>query len=106
MHLLQTRPNSIANSSISLDDEGFVWDSDGFDLISSLSSSSSLLSSSCFSFIETFSSIGDFFFFIISSSSSSSSILVVVVDFKRFEGGGLELATDGAERFFYLEKKN
>ncbi len=96
MHLLQTRPNSIAYSSISLDDEGFVWDSDGFDFISSLSSSSSLLSSS-FSSIESFSSDRDFFFFIISSSSS----VLVELDFKRFVGGGFELATSGADRFFY-----
>jgi hypothetical protein len=97
MHLLQTRPNSMANSLISLDDEGFVWDSDGLDLISSLSSSSSLISSSL-SLIESFSSVGDFFFFMI---SSSSSVFIVVEGFKRFEGGGFELATIGADRFFY-----
>jgi hypothetical protein len=33
--------------------------------------------------------------------SSSSSSVFVVIDFKRFDGGGLELATNGAERFFY-----
>jgi hypothetical protein len=96
MHLLQTSPNSIANSSISLDDEGFVWDSDGFDLISSLSSSSFELVSSSLSFTFSFSSDCGFFFLTISSSSS-----FVDVDFNRFGGGGFELVAIGAERFFY-----
>lgn len=101
MHLLQTSPNSIANSSISLDDEGLFWDSDGLDLISSLLSSSSSLVSSSFALVESFSSEEDFFF---GTISSSSSVLLVVPDFKRFVGGGLALVVDGADRFFYWEK--
>jgi len=42
-----------------------------------------------------FSSICCFFFFKVSSSS------LLDRDFKRFDGGGLELAANGAERFFY-----
>ncbi len=97
MHLLQTKPNSMANSLISLDDEGFVWDSDGLDFISSLSSSSSLIESSL-SLIGILSSAEDFFLLTI---SSSSSVFVVVVGFKRLGGGGFEFATIGADRFFY-----
>jgi len=52
--------------------------------------------------VESFSSDEDFFFFKIFSSSSS---FFIAVDFKRFVGGGLELAANGAERFFYLEKQ-
>ncbi len=29
----------------------------------------------------------------------------MVLDFKRFDGGGLELATIGAERFFYSKNQ-
>lgn len=98
MHLLHTSPNSIANSSISRDDDGFVRVSEDLDLTSSLSSSSSFVSSSL-SFALSVSSDWDFFFFEISSSS------LVVVDFKRFGGGGFEFDVIGAERFFYSKEK-
>lgn len=98
MHLLQTRPNSIANSSISRVDDGFGWDSDDFDFVSSLSSSSWLLSSLSFKGIVS-SKFG--FFFLRLSSSSFNVVVVVVVGFKRFGGGGFEFVDAGAERFFY-----
>lgn len=103
MHLLQTSPNSIANSSICReDDDGLVWDSDGFDLLPSFDSSSSSLEFSSFTLSESFSSEWGFFFLVI---SSSSSLFTVVPDLRRFAGGGFALVIDVADRFFYKHKR-